>query len=307
MFGNFGKINWRSGLVAFLVVANALVWSAIWSTGRRELTVAFLNVGQGDAILIEAPNGNQVLLDGGPARAALAPLGRRLPFYDRTLDLIIASHPDADHIGGLPEVLKRYRVRGFLEPGVESETAVYQELRRLVAEQILPRLLARHGQRIILDDWGTAETADDVVLTILFPDQDVTDWETNEASIIARLTYGQSSFLFTGDAPVKTEQLVLARYGAAALASEVLKVGHHGAKTSTGESFLRAVAPRFAIISAGKNNRYGHPAPLTLGLLERAGVEILRTDVPAAPPVDGAAGDDGTIVFRSDGQTTTRD
>src|SRR3989344_5178167 len=124
-------------LVLALVVGNAVFWSVLIKTGQGdELRVVFLDVGQGDAIYIEAPNGNQVLIDGGPGKAVLRQLSSVMPFFDKSLDLVVATHPDADHISGLVPVLERYDVNYFMEPGVEAETGVYRELERAVKAKV---------------------------------------------------------------------------------------------------------------------------------------------------------------------------
>lgn len=266
-----------------LLAANLFVWYIVWrETPRGILTVAFLDVGQGDAIYIEAPNGNQVLVDGGAGRQVLRALGEVMPFYDHSLDVVIATHPDADHIGGLLFVLDRFDVGAVLEPGVQSETNVYQEFERRASDGSHQHFLARRGMRLKLDH--------NVILDILFPDQDPTGWETNRASIVARLTYGQESFLLTGDSPIAIERQLLA-LDPAGLQSTVLKAGHHGSRTSTSPEYAAAVAPDYGIISAGLNNRYGHPNQEVLNILNKLGAKILRTD------------EQGTIIFHSDGLT----
>lgn len=269
-----------------LLLANALVWYVVWrETPKGILTVAFLDVGQGDAIYIEAPNGNQTLVDGGSGRQVLRALGEAMPFYDRSLDVLIATHPDADHIGGLPFVLDRFAVGTVFEPGVASETGVYREFERRANDGSHQRFLARRGMRLRLDRG--------VELDILFPDRDTSDWETNTASIVARLVYGETSFLLTGDSPIKIEKFLLAADGRS-LKSDVLKTGHHGSRTSTSPEYAAAAAPEYGIISAGRNNRYGHPHQEVLDILGRLDVSILRT------------AEEGTIVFQSDGRTLTR-
>jgi len=245
------------------------------------LKVSFLDIGQGDAIFIEAPNGNQVLIDGGSNRAVLKELGKVMPFYDRTIDVVIATHPDKDHIGGLVEVLKNYRTDMVMESGVSSDTGVYQELEKTIADKKLPRILARRGMSLNLGDG--------VRLNILFPDRDTEGWETNTASIVAKLVYGNNSFLLTGDSPIAIENY-LSMIDGQNLKSDVLKAGHHGSRTSTSESFASLVSPQYAVISAGKNNQYGHPHKEVLDILEKIKAVILKTY------------ENGTISFSSDGE-----
>ncbi len=275
------NVKWFVVIVLFL--ANFLVWYAVQAEDRGGLlTVAFLDIGQGDSIFIDAPNGNQILLDGGRGRQVLEALAAEMPFYDRSLDLVIASHPDADHIGGLTDVFENYEVTGFLEPGVPADTGVYERLQSDVAAEGAQTMLAERGMRIVLDDLHG------VYLTILFPDRDPSGMETNEASIIAKLTYGEIDFLLTGDSPAKIEKYLTGVDGAM-LQAEVLKAGHHGSKTSTSDAFLGAVAPEYAVISVGKNS-YGHPSPEVLDRLEAAKIKTFRTD------------ELGTILFATDGE-----
>ncbi len=276
------KSHWRESILLSLLLANILVLILIWQRSpSNELKVYFLDVGQGDAILIETPSQKQILIDGGRNLKVLSLLGRHLPFGDRYIDVVMATHPDADHIGGLPEVLSRYSVGIFLEPGVESENSLDDELHARLEGENISKLLARRGQVI---NFG-----DGVRLTILFPDRDVSKWETNEASIVARVDYGESSFLLTGDSPIRVENILLS-LDKKFLDTDVLKAGHHGSRTSTSLHFTQAVSPDYAVISAGKGNSYSHPHPEVLNILEKVGVKIVSTI------------DRGTIEFRTDGE-----
>jgi competence protein ComEC len=171
-------------LLLTLVFVNAFIWYAVLVEDRGgKLTVAYLDIGQGDAVFIEAPNGNQVLIDGGPPSGKiLSELGRMMPFYDRDIDVVIATHPDQDHIGGLPEVLKRYRVSVLFEPGVISENGDYQEMEQAGEKAGTQKILAREGMKIHLDK--------NITLEIFYPNRELPiRTETNRASIVARLSY----------------------------------------------------------------------------------------------------------------------
>ena len=197
-----------------------------------------------------------------------------MPFYDRSLDLVIATHPDADHLGGLAPVLETYEVLGVMDTGLSAETVTYRAFLEAVNQEVKDNknnsqnLVARAGARINLGDGAS--------LDLLWPTQVYPNQETNAASVVALLTYGETRALFTGDAPISVERSLLERYSN--LQADILKVGHHGSKTSTDASFLAQVAPTYAIISAGANNRYGHPAQIVLDKLAAAGARILRTD-----------------------------
>lgn len=272
---------WREIILGILLVSNIVLWIFVYQERPGPLKVAFLDIGQGDAILVETPTHKHLLLDGGPNKSVVTELGRNLPFGARNIDVMIESHPDRDHIGGLPEVVSRYRVGLFLEPGVESENDIDDELHARLTAKKVPMLLARRGMVV---DFG-----DGAKLTVLFPNQDVSRWETNDASIVAKLTYGDSSFLLTGDSPIKSENILL-KLDPKILKSDVLKAGHHGSRTSTSLPYAQAVAPQYAIISAGKDNSYGHPHKETLDILYQVGAQILSTI------------ESGTIRFESDGK-----
>jgi competence protein ComEC len=275
------QARWRYFLLGILIVANLLVWSSIYQRRPTNLLkVYFLDIGQGDAILIETPRRAQILIDGGANRKVMSELGKLLPFGDRRIDVVMETHPDRDHIGGLPEVIARYDVGMFLEPGVESDNSIDDELEKRVGEKNIPSILARRGMVL---DFG-----DGAKLTILFPNTDISRWETNDASIVARLDYGESSFLFTGDSPLRVENILMS-LDRNILDTDVLKVGHHGSRTSTSLAYANAVSPEFAVINSGKDNSYGHPHQEVLNILTNVGSKIFNT------------ADSGTITFETDG------
>lgn len=256
-------------VLGVLAIVTFFVWYAVVLETRGEkLTVTFLDIGQGDAIFIDAPSGNQILVDGGANKKILSELGKVMPFFDRSIDMVISTHPDKDHLGGLPWVLEKYKVARVLEPGVKGASAEYTHFKSMIEKQGIEREIANRGMHYDLG--GGA------FLTILFPDRDVSGLETNDASIVAKLTYGNTSYLMTGDSPQKIEEYLVS-LGASGLNSDVLKVGHHGSRTSTGEKLIAAVSPSIAVISAGKNNRYGHPHKEVLEILNKFGVKILGT------------------------------
>ncbi|MHB0978369.1 MAG: ComEC/Rec2 family competence protein [Minisyncoccota bacterium] len=278
---DFIRKHWRETILSILVFANLAVWIIVYEKRPSDiLSIYFLDVGQGDSIFIDSPMHGRLLLDGGPNSKVLTELGKILPFGDRRIDVIIGSHPDADHISGLVDVINRYEVGAFLEPGVKSPNKVHLVLEKEIKDKNIPNVLARRGMIV---DFG-----DGARLEILFPNQDVTNWETNDASIVAKLIYGDESFLLTGDSPKYSEYLLLA-LDPSILKSSVLKVGHHGSRNSTSFPFTEAVSPEYAIISAGKDNSYGHPHKDVLDILNKIGAEILSTI------------DLGTIEFETDG------
>ncbi len=268
-------------VLGVFLFANIFIWSVSVRADRQgELTVAFLDVGQGDAIYIEAPNGNQVLIDGGTGQQVLRELGRVMPFWDRSLDIVLSTHPDQDHVGGLPAVLERMRVENVITTENTSDTGAYKAFEEVIRKKNPKRILARTGTRIILDRG--------VVLEILFPDSNASGWETNTASIVARLTYGEKSFLLTGDSPISIEKYLVGKNGGK-LKTTVLKLGHHGSRTSSSKIFLSATDPEYAVISAGKDNKYGHPHKEVTALLDELKIPALNT------------AERSTIIFKTDG------
>ncbi len=280
------KMTWKkhSLLIIFLVLFCAVIFifiSLFQSENHKYLTFATLDIGQGDGLFIESPSGAQVLFDAGPVHKILSPLSRVMPFYDKKINAIVITNPDADHIGGFVDVLKNYEVEYAIEPGTFNPSKTYVEVERLIAEHHVKRIIARRGMRL---DLGKGANID-----ILFPDRDVSTWETNDGSIVGRLFYGKNSVMLTGDATQKTERIILSENSPAQLKSDILKVGHHGSHTSSSREFVQAVSPSYAVISDGKGNKYGHPHKETLDTLNSFNIKILRTDLL------------GTIIFKSNG------
>tara|TARA_B100000508_G_scaffold60333_1_gene47402 strand:- start:417603 stop:418442 length:840 start_codon:yes stop_codon:yes gene_type:complete len=247
---------------------------------EKYLLVAFLDVGQGDAIYIQAPNGNDILIDGGAGNDVLRELPSIMDLSDKEIDVVIGTHPDKDHIGGLIPVFDRYVVKNFLDPGVGNDTLIYKELMKRV-EKESNYVVARKGMKIYLDK--------DVIAEVLFPDRDI-QGDTNNTSVILKVSYGETDILLTGDASKGVERYLLKQN----LESEILKVGHHGSKTSSDPLFLKEVSPLYAIISAGAENRYGHPHASVLSALGQTDAEVLEI------------AEEGTILFVSDGKTFLR-
>ena len=261
---------WRWIVCLLLLGANGAVWYAARLEDRGTiLTLSVLDVGQGDAIFIDAPNGNQLLLDGGPPGQVVSALSSVMPFYDRSIDLLALSHPHLDHFGGLIDVLARYEVGGVVTSGTEGVAPEYKNFKNAEKTAGQEEIFLREGTRIVMDH--------DVYLDVLFPASDVSDATPHNGMLVMRLTYASTSVLLTGDMEENLEGYLL-KYKPESLGSDVLKVGHHGSKTSTSEPFLAVVNPEIALISLGATNKYGHPNEETLEILERHGVKIYRTD-----------------------------
>lgn len=233
-----------------------------------QLCVAFLDVGQGDAIFIQSPTGTQILIDGGRDSAVLRELGAVMGPVDRSIDYVLATHPDLDHIGGLVGVLDRYAVATVIRTDNESDTPAWQAFETAIEAEGSFISYARRGMQYDLGDGA--------VLEVLFPDTDMATAESNTSSIVTQLRYGDTSVLLTGDSPKNIEEYLVLTEGEH-LTSDVLKVGHHGSRTSTSELFLNEVNPMYAVISAGKDNSYGHPHVEVTDMLFNAQVTTLNT------------------------------
>lgn len=255
-----GGISSVAVVVLFLFTGSLWYYVATKPDGR--LHVHFLDVGQGDSVLIVTPGGGQVLVDGGPAAtsAALA-VGKRTPFWDRDLNMVVLTHPDEDHFRGLVEVLERYDVELVLEGSRESENPLYLEWEKVLDRKSTRRLTAFEGRTLLLDDGARLEVLNPPVQPIRS-----TGSETNNNSVVLRLAYGGVSFLLTADIEAEAEARLLQE--GLVIPSAVLKVPHHGSKTSSTPRFLSTVAPVAAVISAGLDNQYGHPHPEVMDRLE---------------------------------------
>lgn len=248
------------------------------------LSIDMLDVGQGDAILIRTPYHQSILIDGGPDGRAQEKLGRILPFIERDIDLVILTHAHADHVNGLPEIVKQYAIGKIVYTDAMLERSGYTEFLQRVREKKIPLEEARAGKKF--------HFGPDLSLEILAPMEDFTNHEVqdlNDSSIVARLVYRKKSFLFTGDAGKEVEDSLIAQD--VNLDSDILKVGHHGSDGSTTDHFLDEVSPDIALISVGKENRYGHPHGALLERLVSRNIPMFRTDR------------DGDIHVRSNGET----
>lgn len=250
------------------------------------LEVYFFDVGQGDSELIRLPGGENILIDAGTSSTEDELVGELRSLGAETLDLVVATHPHADHIGGMAAVIDAFDVRQVVMPRVsESDmptTKTYENLLQSIADKGLTITPAEPGDELL--------SSGGAVLTVLAPNgEDYGD--LNNYSVVLRLTYGEDSFLFTGDAEEASEEEMLSLDWP--LTATVLKCGHHGSETSTSPAFLDAVSPQYAVISCGVDNDYGHPDAVTLEKLEAAGAEVFRTDLQ------------GTILASTDGSGVT--
>ncbi len=240
------------------------------NTRERLLKVEFLDIGQGDSVYIEAPNGAQLLVDGGRGSKVLPTLASVMPYGDKSIDVVIGTHPDADHIGGLVNVIETYQVGTVIESGGVSKSQIYKKLQDSINNKNIPYIYGRAGMRIMLDP------VHNVYFDILYPDRDVKYMETNDGSIVGKLVYGNTSIMLTADSPISKE-FYLMNKGKEVLDVDVLKLGHHGSRTSSSLEYLKATSPQVAIISAGLNNQYGHPHSEVLDKLSSLNIPYLAT------------------------------
>lgn len=246
-------------------------------TGSALLTVHFLDVGQGDSVFIELPDGKTMLIDAGEKEQGeiVEAYIRKLGY--RNLDYVIATHPHTDHIGGMKKILQSFSVGKVCMPDVSAGTSTYINLAEYILDKGIPVCKAEAGVKLIAEETYTAE--------FLGPAR-IIEEDLNNDSAVLLLTFGDKRFLFMGDAGTEEEK-TLGRLPEC----DVLKVGHHGSRTSTGETLLLETKPDFAIISCGEGNDYGHPHKETMEKLRAAGTNVFRTDVS------------GTIVVETDGKT----
>ena len=249
-----------------------------------ELEVHFIDIGQGDAALIKSPSGKLILLDSGPSKSWPALSGYLDHIGVKRIDLLINSHPHADHIGNASRVIEHYQVKMVLDPGFAHPIRAYRNLLETIERRKLPLKLARRGRKI--------EIGGGAFIHLLAPEDPFlqgTRSDPNSNSVIFRLSYHDQSALFTGDAEEETEQRIMG--DPRLLRADLLKVAHHGSRHASGRAFLGAVKPKHAVVSCSATNRYGHPAPETLEGLQRVGATTWVT------------AQQGTIVAKTDGKT----
>jgi len=256
----------REAVLFFLICMSiATLFFFLTQIGKsHQAKITFLNVGQGDAILIQTPHGRKVLIDAGPDEQIEGQLDRVIPYYDRTLDLAFATHPDVDHVGGFLSLIEHYTIKSFFHSGLLVAEPEYAFLAKNLQKEGIPTRSLKSGDVITLGDG--------MKLFVLSPYRVEEVRDANEASLVLLLTYQGTQVLFMGDAPRTVEAQLKTSYGEA-LRSPLLKLGHHGSKTSSSEDFLRTVQPQEAIVSAGCKNRFGHPHQEVVALLRKLGIQ----------------------------------
>lgn len=246
----------------------------------KKLHVVICDVGQGDAIYIRTPGNIDILIDGGRGSRVLECLSAHMPFWDKTLELVFATHPDADHIGGFAAVFRNYDIESFNTVRAARDTKVFSDLKNLISEQKIPYKELSTGSRFALSDGVEIETK--------WPEKDFKSSDSNDYSLVQHLRFGEFDLLLTGD--ISYEILNSLDFSKSTI--EVFKLPHHGSKTGVDDATFQRIRTYFAIISAGKNNSYHHPHPSVLTLLKKYNVPYKRTDL------------EGEIEIVTDGKNT---
>jgi competence protein ComEC len=262
------KIYWA---ITLIIIFSLILLSIFKKPEEEPLSITMLDIGQGDAIYIETPNGQNMLVDSGRDRSILSSIDPYVGFKDK-IDVIENSNPDLDHIGGFPFVIEKYNIGKIISAGTNhQDLPAFKKIEELAKENKIDIDIPKQGTVYVLDPKAG------VTYTILWPEGNVRNWERNAGSIVGLLEYGEHKVLLTGDAPKEVEDQVMAKYRKDLQNIDILKVGHHGSRTSTGENLLKTTNPKYAIISAGLNNFYGHPHKEVVNLLEKYKIKTLVT------------------------------
>lgn len=281
---NYGKVV----LVFLIIIITFLQITFIFSiTQTDKLKVVFFDIGQGDAIFIETPSKKKVLIDGGPNNLILEKLSSELSFFDKKIDMIIATHPDSDHITGLIPTLNKYEVENIVTQRMSGITSTFGDLEEKINKETYNE---KESQKIFAKSGDTIDFQDGVTAKILWPSENFISkkGDTNSSSVTLELIYKDMKFLLTGDLPKEEESRII--NSSLSKNITVYKAGHHGSNTSSGETLLTYIKPEYSIISAGKDNRYGHPSGEALERLKKYSKEIISTI------------DHGNITFVTDGK-----
>lgn len=257
-------------LLTFLFLGAVLIWAAVAQTPDKNLHLFVLDVGQGDSILLKTPTDKKVLIDGGPDDKVLGQLGQTLPFYDKKIDLVILTHPDADHLTGLVDVIKNYEVGEIWATGVIHTTDTYLNWLNLVKEKQIPYKIAFLGTN--------ADFGDQAKLEVLWPPKSLSGQKAdnnNNTSLVTKLSYLNFCAILPGDG----ENEVLDNLNLIDSHCQVLKASHHGSNDAASVKLLQQVSPKLVVISVGKDNKFGHPQAKALDIYKKYSNEIFRTDL----------------------------
>jgi len=269
-------------ILFFLLIANLFAWSVVYEINQsHQFEVVFFDVGQGDAIFIKSPEGHRILIDGGSGPIILERLSEEMFFWERNMDLVILTHTHHDHVGGLIDVVSRYNIDFILWNGLLDDNSVSRAWKKTLENTSSNIKIAKAGRRI---------KGQSFYIDVLYPFKHQEVKDLNLSSLVLRMVSKNGTFIFMGDAYKINEREIIEKQdfcnqnnhylcSFVILESDVLKVGHHGSRTSTSNEFLKRVNPSKAIISAGKNNSYGHPHKETLEILKNHGIRVFRTDL----------------------------
>jgi len=269
--------NKKRILIISLVVVNILIWNFYFSIQDKKFHLKVYDVGQGDAIFIKSPKGFNILIDGGPSQSVIGYLSKDISFYSRKIDLLILTHPQAGHMTGLLEVVKRYQIKTLWISAAKVDTRIYQDWIKLIEEKNINYRVVYQGEKTIFPDGTKVE--------ILWPKKDMISDDINSYSVVTLVSYGEFNALLAGDADKPNQP-----YTSSENHVEVFKVPHHGSRASINKSFVTTISPEVSIISVGKNMQYGHPNPQVIKFLEQTGSKVYRTDK------------NGTVEIVSDGK-----
>ncbi len=251
----------------------AIAFIGIWLINQRpnELMIIFFDVGQGDSFLIRSPNGQNIIVDGGPDKKMIQQLGRALPFWDKKIDLVVLTHADADHLSGLLPLVEQYKVDSILQSSAQPHSKLSETWKELIKEQEIKIVTALSGQTI---DFGN-----DFSFNILNPRPEyplVDNDDPNDASVTIKLNFRNVCAILTGDLAIAGEEAII--NAKEDIDCDVLKIGHHGSKTSTSQEFLNAVTPEIAVVQVGLDNKFSHPAQMIIDRLDMSHIKVYRTD-----------------------------
>ncbi len=277
------KTNFSSFIFAGLLIVVVLIWGQFfYSRPSQNLNLYFLDVGQGDAIYIRTPTGEDALIDGGPDDSILQKLGEVMPPTDHEINLIILSHPHADHLKGLLEVLSRYKIDEILQTDVSYDSETFLTWQKIIAEKQIPNHLARAGVERNLGE---------VKILILYPNESFVGQKIdnlNNVSVVSKISYKNFSALLPGDLEKEGQTKLLQKDSN--MSAQVFKIPHHGSDTAAYQLLIEAVSPKLAIISVGKDNKYGLPGQIIFEILKKLNTQVLQTS------------QNGTIKVESDGE-----
>lgn len=288
---NKNSARFLNYLLLFTLFFGVYLWSSVYRNAEAnpsgfEAQVSFLDVGQGDAALINLPGSKQILIDGGRGGFVLDQIRSRMPANDKKIEYVIATHPDSDHIGGLPSVAKSYEVGEYISNGAQNSSQVYTDLKNAVENKHIAKRDATQGDTISFPPGADAQ--------VLWPNEEGKKLSNNDGSLVLKFTYKGACALFSADAETEAQNRIMAIYSKENLSCELLKVPHHGASTALNKKFTQEVSPKYAVISVGKKNSYGHPTQAVLDALSEIKARIFRTD------------QEGTIDFATNGTSWTK-